>query len=257
MKHVLVGVLFISSCVFVYADSYDGPFCYEPVSMTRKDSEDPQTRDDENIRGTCKKIEFNEFYEIDPSLREKYFFLSVTATEEPALTLTSTTSPVIENAASAGKYYSTSDYLGVVQTEGSYCNIIFKKYMDKGNVLPEDDYKKHEQIYEEVHHCLDRAAYRLGDIFNFDKIESANATSYKDQGEGLVPITSPLAGYNQYWTIKEAPSGKIYRDNVRSEEVLDSGVVKILTKEAPQSEGLALQEKGFFAKLVAFFRNLF
>lgn len=242
---------------FVSADSYSGPYCYENPKDFSSDK-NSLDEDPDNIRGTCKKIELRKFYELDPSLREEYFFFVFRESLEPSMELNSTTSPTIEDQGLNGKYGYSSYYVGH-RTDGDYCYELLEKNFDKGNIRDVEDLN-YTVIQKQVFSCLEENAQRLGDIFNFDKIVSAGAQPYQDdQTDNLVAVTSPLKGYNEYWIIKKAPSGKIYRENIKSEEVLDNGSVKILNKAAATSTetNTQIQKNGFFSRLLSFFRNLF
>lgn len=63
----LIGLTILTP-VLVFADSYDGPYCFEPKSYTNADAPDPN-----GIRGTCKEIQVKDIVTLDPALQKDYF----------------------------------------------------------------------------------------------------------------------------------------------------------------------------------------
>lgn len=65
---LLLVALSILTPFLVSADSYDGPYCYEPKSYTTADNPDPN-----GIRGTCKVVQIKDIISLDPALQKDYF----------------------------------------------------------------------------------------------------------------------------------------------------------------------------------------
>jgi len=75
MKKIFLLLVALSMLTpwLVFADSYEGPFCFEPKSMTVSSSSDPQLADPNGIRGTCKIIKIKDVISLDPSIQNSYF----------------------------------------------------------------------------------------------------------------------------------------------------------------------------------------
>lgn len=70
MKKTILTILFLVSPFLVSADSYDGPYCFEDVSMNTKDSGNGEIVS--SIRGTCREIKIYNTVSLDPSLKKDY-----------------------------------------------------------------------------------------------------------------------------------------------------------------------------------------
>lgn len=75
MKNTFLTLVVVAlfAPLFVSADSYDGPYCFEDASLTDKTSDDYATRDNNNIRGTCKEVGIKTVVSLDPILQKDYF----------------------------------------------------------------------------------------------------------------------------------------------------------------------------------------
>jgi hypothetical protein len=65
---LILAAVSILTPFMVYADSYNGPFCYESKSETSTDNPDPS-----GIRGTCKVVQMKDVVNLDSAMQKDYF----------------------------------------------------------------------------------------------------------------------------------------------------------------------------------------